>query len=98
MDSECFMVLCNGQKNGTVADLIDGVKNFILKYLNFADVYLIFNRYYNYSIKSNIRSARVKSFTRSHNLFRQSPRPSKDDTLSCKKSKLQHQMTTVQLN
>ena len=35
------------QKGGTVADMIDGVKNFILKYLHFAYVYLIFDRYYN---------------------------------------------------
>ena len=60
-----------------------------LKYLHFADVYLIFDRYYNYSIKSNTRTARVKSFARGHNLFRQSPLPSKDDTLSCAKSKVQ---------
>ena len=37
-------------KGGTVVDLTDGVKNFILKYLHFAGVYLRFARYYNYSI------------------------------------------------
>ena len=57
--------------------------------MHFVDVYLIFDRYYNYSIKSNTRAARVKSFTRGHNLFRQSPVLSKDDTLSCAKSKVQ---------
>ena len=74
---------------GTLADLINGVKNFVLKYLHFADVYLTFDRYYNYSMKSYTRIAMVKSFTRGHNLFRQSPLPSKDDTLSCTKSKVQ---------
>ena len=72
-------------KGGTVADLTDGVKNFILKYFPFADVYLIFVRYYNYSIKYNTDAARVKSFTRGHSLFGQSPLPSKVDTLAkCK--------------
>ena len=73
---------------GTVADLIDGVKNFILKYLHFTDVYLIFDRYYNYSIKSNTRATRVKSFIRGHNLFCKPLLPSKDDTLSCTKPKV----------
>ena len=77
MDSECF-----------IADLIDGIMNFILKYLHSADVYLISDRYYNYSIKSNTRTARVNSFARGHNLVHQSPLPSKD-TLSCTKSKVQ---------
>ena len=75
-------------KGGKVADLIDGIMNFILKYFHFADVYLIFDRCYNYSIKSNTRTARVKSFARGHNLFNQSPLPSKYDTLSCTKSKV----------
>ena len=60
-------------KGGTAADLIDGVNNFILKCFHFADVYLIFDRYYNYSIKSNTRAARVMNFTCGHNLFHQSP-------------------------
>ena len=38
-------------KGGTVADLINGVNNFILKYLHFADVFPIFDRYYNYCIQ-----------------------------------------------
>ena len=73
-------------KGETVADLIDGVENFILKYLHFADVYLIFDRYYNCSIKSNTSAARLKSFTSGQNMFCQYPLPSKDDTLSCTKS------------
>ena len=89
MDSECFYSAVHWPKGGTVADLIDGVKSLILKYLHFADVYLIFKRYHNYNIKSNTRAVRFKSLTRGHNLFRQSPLPSKDDTLSCTKSKVQ---------
>ena len=77
------------QKGGAVADLTDGVKNFILTYLYFPDVYLIFDRYHNYSIKSNTRAARGKSITHGHILFRQSSLLSKGDKLSCTKSKVQ---------
>ena len=77
------------QKGGTVADLIDGVKNFTLRYLHFPDIYLIFARYHICSIKSNTRAAKVNSFTHGYNLFRQSPLLSKDDSLSCAKSKVQ---------
>ena len=77
------------QKGRTVADLIDGVKNFTLKYLHFSDIYLIFDRYHNYSIKSNTRGAKINSFTHGYNLFRQSPLLSKDDSLSCAKFKVQ---------
>ena len=57
--------------------------------MHFADIYLIFNGYYNYSIKSNIKEARVKIITHSYNLLCQSPFPSKNNNLSCTKSKVQ---------
>ena len=76
-------------KGGNAADLIDGVKNFILKYLHSVDASLIFDRYYNYSTMSKTRAGRVTSFTCDHNLFRQSPLPSKYGTLSCTESKVQ---------
>ena len=60
-----------------------------IKYLHFADVYLIIDTYYNYNIKSNTRAARIKSFTCGQNLLRQSTLLSKDDTLSCSKSEVQ---------
>ena len=77
--------LSKGEK---MVDLIDGVKKFILKYLHFTDVYLIFNRYYNYNVKSNAWAARVKNFKNGHNLLCQCSLPSRDDTLSCTKLKV----------
>ena len=75
-------------KGKKMVGLIDGVKKFLLKYLHFTDVYLIFNRYYNYNVKSNAWAARVKNFKNGHNLFCQCPLPSKDDTLSFTKFKV----------
>ena len=76
-------------KGGTVGDLINGVKKFVMRYLRFADVYLVFDSYYDYSPKSNTRAARVGNFKLGHELSLQSPLPPKDDTLSCTKSKVQ---------
>ena len=74
-------------KEGTVACLVDGVEKFVRKYLNYSDVYLIFDRYYEKSIKSDTRCNRIGSFQRSHQLNINSDLPPKDICLTSNRTK-----------
>ena len=55
-------------KGDTVEDLLKGIENFIWKFLSTADVYLVFDRYKEFSIKSNTRAERLGKFQRTYNL------------------------------
>ena len=55
--------------DGSVADFIVNVKKRIASYLTNSDVYLIFDRYHEYSIKSNTRDGRDTGITRKHHLL-----------------------------
>ena len=68
-------------KGGTVEDLLKGVANYVGKLLSTADVFLIFDRYKEYSIKSNTRAERLGKLRRTYNLAIGSPLPSKDINL-----------------
>ena len=76
-------------KDGTVQDLLNGVRNYIQKHLSNDDVYLIFDRYRDYSIKSDTRAERLGRVRRSHSLAVGSPLPSKDTTLKTTATKVQ---------
>ncbi|KAH9502367.1 hypothetical protein Btru_075508 [Bulinus truncatus] len=55
--------------NGTLQDFVDGFIMYIMKILTQHDVYVVFDRYFQYSIKSVTRSGRAaKSATRQHKL------------------------------
>ena len=69
-------------KGGKVSDLIDGIKSCVSKYLHKSDVFLIFDRYLDFSIKSDTRIERVGQFLRSHNLCLSTPLPAKEIALS----------------
>lgn len=54
--------------SGTVKNLVDSVEHYLKKFSSFSDVYLIFDRYKEGSIKGDTRNARVGSFRRTHHL------------------------------
>ena len=76
-------------KGGKVSDLIDGVKCYLSKFLYKSDVFLIFDRYFDFSIKSDTRTERLGTFLRSHSLLLSSPLPLKETTLKSTKTKVQ---------
>ena len=68
-------------KGGLVQDFVDGVKQYIIKLLRKTDVYLIFDRYRDFSIKSDTRLERIGKFQRSHSLSLTTPLPTRDVAL-----------------
>ena len=62
---------------GTVQDLVTGVEKYIEKMANTADVYLVFDRYMPFSIKSDTRMERVGALRRKHTLSLGGPLPTK---------------------
>ena len=57
--------------------------------LCYQDVYLVFDRYKTFSIKSNTRSQRAKDIAYRHKLGLQTCLPAKDKVLSCTSNKIQ---------
>ena len=76
-------------KGGKVNDFLVGVRCYISKKLINSDVYLIFDRYNDFSIKSDTRQERLDQYRCLHSLKRSSPLPSKEVTLRVTKTKVQ---------
>ena len=74
-------------KDGTVLDLVNGVEKFIMNLLKDSDVYLVFDRYLDKSIKSDTRQNRIGKFQRSHQLTKDSDLPAKDICMASPKTK-----------
>ena len=73
--------------NGRVEDLVTGVEQYLRRQALNSDVYLIFDRYYEGSVKSDTRSVRVGEFRRAHQLSLSRELPPKDMCLSSVKTK-----------
>ena len=76
-------------KGGKVQDLLTAVRKYILKMLEQLDTYLIFDRYKDFSIKSDTRQGRLEQFRCSHSLQKSSPLPAKEVALRVIKTKQQ---------
>ena len=74
---------------GIVKDLIDGIEKYVCSFINFADVYLVFDRYFEFSIKSDTRTERINSLLRAHTLSLEGPLPRKDTCMSSNETKEQ---------
>ena len=72
---------------GAVSDLVDGIERYIRKMLTSSDVYIIFDRYKDGSIKSGTRDARIGSFQRFYQLTLTRDLPPKEICLSSIKTK-----------
>ena len=73
------------QSNGPVQDLVD--ETYLKKLSSFADIYIIFDRYYSFSIKSDTRSERIGSMKRNFSLTLDGPPPAKEMSLSSNTTK-----------
>ena len=74
--------------NGTVNNLVEAVKMHVLKFYIDSDVYLIFDRYHEDSIKGNTRKSR-SDITIEHQLSSATPLPLQTVALGSSSTKLQ---------
>ena len=91
MAVQCFIVQFIGYY------FLAGVRSYISNKLTKSDVYLIFDRYKQLSIKSDTRQERLDIFHCSHTLNKTSPLPSKEVTLRVTKTKI-HLIEMVKAN
>ena len=75
---------------GTVQDYIDNFCSYVMNKTKFSDVYVMFDRYFEYSIKSATRSNRSgQNATRRHRLSLASPLPPQKVGLTVVENKVQ---------
>ena len=74
-------------KEGLVEDLVKGIEQYIAKTVVSSDGYLVFDRYFDFSIKSETRLKRIGLFKRTHNLSLKTTLPAKDICMSSTKTK-----------
>ena len=74
-------------KKGLVEDLVNSVDYYLSKFIIVADVYLIFDRYFENSIKSDTRLERIRTYKRSHKFAIRTPLPPKEICMSSRKTK-----------
>ncbi|MEM7297990.1 MAG: hypothetical protein AAF391_06960, partial [Bacteroidota bacterium] len=74
-------------KDGFVADLVKVIDHYLTKTTASTDAYLIFDRYYDYSIKSATRQKRIGKFKTAHTLSLNTILPPKEVCMSSTKTK-----------
>ena len=76
-------------KGAEVKKLVEAVSAYIFPILRESDVYLIFDRYNAFSIKSDTRKYRQGAFIKEHKLTETTLLPSKEAALGSTKNKVQ---------
>ena len=76
-------------KAGNVSNLVNVFKDYAVKFLHKSNVFLIFDRYHDYSVKGVTRQDRVGNARRSYNLSLSILLPSKEVTLHSTETKKQ---------
>ena len=89
IDGSALLWTIHWPEDGSVADFIANVKKRIAFYLTNSDVYLIFDRYHDYSIKSKTRDGRETGVTRKHHLLRTTKLPAQKVVLQSIENKKQ---------
>ena len=74
-------------KDGSAKDLAKGVEMYVSRLLQHSDVCVIFDHYFDKSIKSETRFQRIGNFKRSHQLSVETSLPSKELCMSSLKTK-----------
>ena len=82
IDGSAILWTVHWPADGSVADFIINVKKRIASYLTNSDIYLIFDRYHEYSIKSTTQDGRETRITRKHHLLRTTKLPAQKVVLS----------------
>ncbi|KAJ8405686.1 hypothetical protein AAFF_G00316660 [Aldrovandia affinis] len=89
IDGSALLWTIHWPADGTVADFIENVKTRLTSYLSESDVYLIFDRYYDYSIKSVTRDVRETGVNKKHHLLLSTKLPAQKVVLSSIENKKQ---------
>ncbi len=90
VDGSAILWCIHWPSNGTVQDFVDGFWTYTLHKLRKADVFLVFDRYYDYSIKSYTRTSRkIKKAHTGHKLRTTTPLPSQQTILTTTENKVQ---------
>ena len=89
IDGSALLWTVHWPADGSVADFIVNVKKRIASYLTNSDIYFIFDRYHEYSIKSTKRDGRETGITRKHHLLRTTKLPAQKVFLSSVENKKQ---------
>jgi hypothetical protein len=79
LDGAAVLWVVHWPVQGVIADFVENFKGFLLKKLLDSDVYLIFDRYHEYSTKSVTRDARTCEASRVYQLTENTPLPSQKD-------------------
>ena len=90
LDGCAILWIVKWPAHGLVKDYLQNVLDYVIGQLNIADTYLIFDRYYDNSIKEATRTSRAgKNGSRQHQLSMLTPLPSQKVCLAVKQNKLQ---------
>ena len=90
IDGSALLWTIHWPVDGTVADFVENVKTRLAKYLYSSDVYLVFDRYYENSIKTTAREERQSGVvSRKHHLLRSTKLPAQKTILSSTENKKQ---------
>ena len=90
MDGCAIMWTVHWPHNGSVKDFVDNFCNFVIQRISNAHVYLVFDRYYDFSIKSSTRMQRSGQYcTRRHHLSINSLLPAQKVMLTVTENKRQ---------
>ena len=82
LDGSAVLWVVHWPAKGVIADFVDNFKSFHLKKLPESDVYLIFDRYREYSTKSVTKDARTCDASRVYHLTENMPLPSQKAMLT----------------
>ena len=89
IDGSALLWTIHWPADGTIADFIRNVKTRLASYLTYSDVYLVFDRYYDYSTKSVTREVRETGVSKKHHLVLSTKLPAQKVVLSSVENKKQ---------
>ena len=90
LDGCAILWVINWPNKGTVADFVNGFTRNVMKRVASQDTYLIFDRYFDFSIKSGTRAARAgDEASRRHRLQLHTPLPPQTVVLTVTENKVQ---------
>ena len=89
LDGSAILWVVHWPAIGTVVDFVNNFKKYISNKLHESDVYLVFDRYRDYSTKSVTREARASDASRLYQLSENTPLPSQKAVLTVSANKKQ---------
>ena len=89
MDVPCSVWTVHWPCKVVVQSIVDAFYEYVNQKMDSSDVYLVFDRYYKYSIKSSARKERVGNMVHRHQFSICTPLPARDVILTSPENKVQ---------